>query len=597
MRDIPTLQTLCLRMVGSHQCSTETTFAPSSTSSSSSFGKEEEIEEEYGGGNGTKNTTTTKMPSPASRLLRSFHRRPTATTMMGQDPYNKSVMLTTATTDDAATITGVDCIPLERTPCIGKGSFRRIQANDVDLNLPFVAARCVNVQVAKKEGTTATAADKEENNSSTPQEGSTTANSTTTTTKIDTTDTTTLVLDYGNPALDCLQSIIDALVELGRMDDTRLGKHFFTEWVTNVQLAATQTQETTPSSQPTSQPSHKKKRRRTSGTETDNNTTTNTITTTPTTPIALGGLSLYNCTLSPEMMEAMVQSNIGPHLAVVDLTGVHGLHDELLTQHLLPTAPHLQRISLKNCRRITVQTLRALANYQGQVLQALDIGGAFNITAEHVLEVLPALTKLNELHASGLGWNNTTIHTLMTITGQTTTNHHTDDDNMTEMMEEATDEATTTTTTTVRPWNKLSLGFSFQLSATALRQSLRLIATTLISLAIPFCENCVDNALLGMLGRNLPAVQYLDVRGNSSVTTLTGWYDGRASANLSAQPLLVLGRFSGLSDASVEETRRVHPLEALLLTVILDGTTGAGSGITRTATMTTIATPAVTIGQ
>ena len=37
-------------------------------------------------------------------------------------------------------------------------------------------------------------------------------------------------MEHGNPALDCLQSYIDALVELGRMDDGRLGLHFFEEW-------------------------------------------------------------------------------------------------------------------------------------------------------------------------------------------------------------------------------------------------------------------------------------------------------------------------------------------------------------------------------
>ena len=85
---------------------------------------------------------------------------------------------------------------------------------------------------------------------------------------------------------------------------------------------------------------------------------------------------------------------------------------------------------------------------------------------------------------------------------------------------------------------------------------------------------------MGMLGRNLPAVQYLDVRGNPSLNTLTGWYDGRASADLPAQALHVLARFSSLSESSVEETRRVHPVEAALLTVILDAT-GSGTGITR----------------
>lgn len=175
------------------------------------------------------------------------------------------------------------------------------------------------------------------------------------------------------------------------------------------------------------------------------------------------------------------------------------------------------------------------------------MGGAYNISAEDVLEVVPTLLSLTELHASGLGWSNETVKRLVEQ----------------------------------RAWTKLGLAFSFRLTAASLRQSLMIIADTLESLDLHFCEDLVDNALMGMLGRNLPAVKYMDLRGNPSLTTLTGWYDGRASADLPAQPLLVLGRFSGLSEGSIEETRRVHPVEAGLLTVILD-VLGSGTGITRT---------------
>jgi hypothetical protein len=85
-----------------------------------------------------------------------------------------------------------------------------------------------------------------------------------------------------------------------------------------------------------------------------------------------------------------------------------------------------------------------------------------------------------------------------------------------------------------------------------------------------------------ILGRHLPNVGYLDVQGNPALSTLTGWYDGRASADLPAQALLVLGRYSGLSDSSVEDTRRIHPNDAPtnLLTVLLDGG-GMGAAISR----------------
>jgi hypothetical protein len=43
----------------------------------------------------------------------------------------------------------------------------------------------------------------------------------------------------------------------------------------------------------------------------------------------------------------------------------------------------------------------------------------------------------------------------------------------------------------------------------------------------------------------------------------------------------VLGRYSGLTEASLEETKRQHPVDAQDLVVYLDGG-GMGAGITRT---------------
>ena len=100
MREIPDLQTFCLRSVGSHSCSAEDSFAK------------------------LKNGE----PSTASRLLRSFHRRPNART--------------TGVTADTSMIDpsqpSIEQIPMERRPCIGPGSARRVNANEVDLNHPIV---------------------------------------------------------------------------------------------------------------------------------------------------------------------------------------------------------------------------------------------------------------------------------------------------------------------------------------------------------------------------------------------------------------------------------------------------------------------------
>lgn len=46
------------------------------------------------------------------------------------------------------------------------------------------------------------------------------------------------------------------------------------------------------------------------------------------------------------------------------------------------------------------------------------------------------------------------------------------------------------------------------------------------------------------------------------------------------QPLLVLARYSGISKNAVEDTRRIHPLQAVDLTCCLDSD-GVGTGIRR----------------
>ena len=500
MREIPPLSALCLRVVGSHSCSAETTFAKD--------GKGE--------------------PSAASRLLRSFHQRSVLVEGLERQPTGK---LESDDYDDKnknEDSTGQQKkephrplqggAPMRRTPCIGQGSARRTQANEVDLHHPFAGCK-----VQPDAGTNLV-----------------------------------LVMEYGNPAMDCLQCYIDALVELGRMDDTRLGRHFFEEWRANVLISATGECSNTASSGdadatlddqsdlPPTPRTPSKKRRRTLPTKQSSASSTTTPRAASLAPSILGSLSLHNCTISTETTAAMQESQMGPFLAVLDLSGVGGLTDTML-ENFLPQCTQLQRLSLKNCRRVTQKGVAVLVKHQASTLMNLDIGGVYNVKVDPLVESLELLPKLEELHASGLGWTDDSVGKLTELHPQ--------------------------------QWKALSLSYSLQLSQTALRQALLPVAESLQSISLAFCESVVDNALMGMLGRNLPQIQYLDVRGNSSLTTLTGWYDGRVSADLvKSQTLIVLGRYSGLSEASVEETRRVHPMESADLIVILDGT-GTGLGI------------------
>lgn len=382
-------------------------------------------------------------------------------------------------------------IPKPR-PCIGPGSSRRDNAHDVDLMHPFIADR-------KGE---------EDDDVYDPE----------------LILQQPLLMQYGNPSLDSLQAYIDALVELGRMDDSRLGVNFFTEWKTNVVLQSSRTSSngTTESSENR----HSKKRRIQEHT-------------------VLGSLSLHNCTIADNTIEAFLKVGVGSNLAVLDLTGIRGLTDDLVVKILATTTERLERLSLKNCRKLTHRALRACGEQQN--LQCLDIGGCFNMTAHDVLTTLvPSTPSLSELHASGLQWSDETVRQLVQLRAT---------------------------------WTGLSLGFSKALTQASLRESLLPLASTLEVLALPFCEFVVDNALLGILGRNMPKIRALDLRGNHTLSTVTGFYDGRVSADHAVdRPLVILGRYSGVTPQSVEETKRNHP--KCNLAVILDGG-GMGAGILR----------------
>jgi hypothetical protein len=165
-----------------------------------------------------------------------------------------------------------------------------------------------------------------------------------------------------------------------------------------------------------------------------------------------------------------------------------------------------------------------------------------------------SLPLLVEVHASGLGWNNGHLYTLFSL----------------------------------RAWRGLSVGFSPILSFAGWKDAVWAdssegMCSRLQSLAVPFCEGLIDNAWLGMMGRHVPHLRALDVRGNTSLNSMTGWYDGRATIVPSVplqQSLIVLARYSNISKASVEDTKRVHPVAAMALTVILDSG-GVGLGILR----------------
>jgi hypothetical protein len=128
-------------------------------------------------------------------------------------------------------------------------------------------------------------------------------------------------------------------------------------------------------------------------------------------------------------------------------------------------------------------------------------------------------------------------------------------------------------------WTGLSIGFS-HITSEGLREALPLVGDTLTHLSVPFMETAVDNAMVGFFGKTLTKLVCLDIRGNSAVSSLTGFFDGRHFGHSDSDELFVLARYSGVQAKDVEETKRIHPLLAANLVVVLDGG-GVGGGIRR----------------
>jgi hypothetical protein len=346
--------------------------------------------------------------------------------------------------------------------------------------------------------------------------------------------------------VDCLQLFIDALVDSGRAGDNRLGVHSFREWVVAVigQEAADKIFNDDGDGE-----TSKKRRKLMNDSE-----------------LALGSLSLHNFSAaSYNTFKSMELANVGVCLGALDLSGVHGLTDAILSDILCSGSfPHIQRLSIKNCRKITGESIASLVNLTK--LTALDLGGCFNVRPNDVLSMVQAHPgtrngTFNEIYASGLGWTDVDLELLIDATA----GH----------------------------LRGLGVGFSPYISGPGLILTMRKVADTLERLAVSFCDG-MDDAAASALGKSLKNLTVLDIRG-TKVTTLTGLMDGRYASgaitlleeNSADAPkdkavdgqLFVLARYSGVTKNSLEETMKLHQ-NVIFLSCILDGS-GTGEGIRR----------------
>ena len=223
LREIPNLSILCLRAIVSRECNTEKTFAP----------------------------TKDGQPSTASRLLRSFHNRPVlrpnekindflidaqkSIDEINIDDLNNNDDNNSKNDNEKTTtnvIPTIELIPMKRTPAIGNGSGRRKQANDVDLNHPWIGIYQPEFDNSKKKMMEVVDVDNDDDDDDDEQVQEQDKQDNIPTDP----ESQVIVAEYGSCAIDLLQSYVDSLVELGRMDDNRLGLFFFKELKVNIEL-------------------------------------------------------------------------------------------------------------------------------------------------------------------------------------------------------------------------------------------------------------------------------------------------------------------------------------------------------------------------
>jgi len=492
------------------------------------------------------------------------------------------------------------------------------------------------------------------------------------------------VAENGSCALDLLQSYADSLVELGRMDDKRLGLGFFAEFKINIELQhkarlaiqqreqeqqeqelvhvqqqqahSSNTTTTTTNTNTIHAPIPKKKKRKRSSASSGASAAAaakkkkeakilaeanRRAAILAAVPKSKGSLSLHNCEMLRETTHNLLTSRVLEHVQALDLTGLQALKDDTLLLLLQSAGLQLRRLSVKNCRRLTDRTIHNLCEHSPNLV-SVDLGGDYNISPRTVVDALSvkilrrgrgvfttqSLVHLRELHASGIGpaggWTDDLLPDLFALRG----------------------------------WRALSIGFSPYLTFAGWKAAILSVeqkfgdggdtsggggggdnghgdnannnndndndnnnrghdrqegatsnantnnnnnmCQTLLSLGIAFCEQqLVDNAWLGLMGRHLPNLRALDIRGNHHVHSITSWYDGRATIELASnngnsngnsnhgirpkQSLVILARYCGISQNSVEETKRIYPMAAggdRALTVVTESN-GIGWGILR----------------
>ena len=136
---------------------------------------------------------------------------------------------------------------------------------------------------------------------------------------------------------------------------------------------------------------------------------------------------------SSRCVTTMLESNIGKYMGVLDFTGVLSLTDELL-ESIIQQCEHLQRLCLKNCRRLTGISMKFIETSKLYNLKSIDVGGCINILPKEMISLVTnhnhkkksSITKktIVEIHVSGLNWNDKSLSKLMQLHNSSDNNNN-----------------------------------------------------------------------------------------------------------------------------------------------------------------------------
>jgi hypothetical protein len=111
-------------------------------------------------------------------------------------------------------------------------------------------------------------------------------------------------------------------------------------------------------------------------------------------------LSLQNSKVSSKFIQSVI--SICTNLEEINLSGIFQVDDDLVLR-ILKTCPILERLNIRNCRKITERALQHIVDQKANI-SSLNLGGDVNISSQGLMTFLksPSAAQLTELSVAGL---------------------------------------------------------------------------------------------------------------------------------------------------------------------------------------------------